>query len=291
MPKALYLVVKLDRLSAAEIEKWKKSTKIVENYEGRMTRSRTRKLIEYSVANDNEKEETKRRNNLQYRAVAKKQKLNDGTSMDIYSTTTKQDSEMSSSTISLVDQVELNALIGKRKNHTLKTTKRNHNLRSNSQELVAKSIIVSEESEVISNECQMKVKENRSVMLDQTLAKKDNPNKEEGHQMSSTATLSENAPKPNASSSKVACYPFIIDEVIWGKIRGSTHWPAKVLSIGKRTFKVEWFNDYRTTQLYLSQMYKFCINFHKFSLKFDTVVGLKDAAEEALLYEMNKSKK
>lgn len=290
MPKAPYLVVKLDRLLVAEIEKWKKSTKEVENYEGRMKRSRTRKLIYYPVANDSKKEDKKRRNNLHYRAVAKKQKLNDGTSMDIYSTTAKQDSAMPSSTISSVDQVELNASIGKGKNHTLKTSKRNHNLRSNSQEF-SKSIIVSDESEVMSNECQMEVQENRSVMHDQTLAKKVDPNKKEGHQISSTATLSENASKPNASSSKVACYPFIIDEVIWGKIRGSTHWPAKVLSIEKRTFKVEWFNDYRTTQLYLSQMYKFCPNFYKFSLKFDTVVGLKDAAEEALLYEMNKAKK
>lgn len=93
--------------------------------------------------------------------------------------------------------------------------------------------------------------------------------------------------KPTTSDQTIALIPFTVGEVVWGKIRGSPHWPAKIQKIENRRFVVEWFNDYRTTRLYRSQIYKFCPNFNVFPDKFDTTIGLKDAAEEALLYGMN----
>lgn len=75
-----------------------------------------------------------------------------------------------------------------------------------------------------------------------------------------------------------------------GKIRGSAHWPAKIICVHNRRYEVEWFNDYRTTKLYRSQIFKFCPNFDIFAEKCDTTVGLRDATEEALLYSMQKRK-
>lgn len=95
-----------------------------------------------------------------------------------------------------------------------------------------------------------------------------------------------NEEKPTTSDQTIARIPFTVGEVVWEKIRGSPHWPAKIQKIENRRFVVEWFNDYRTTRLYRSQIYKFCPNFNVFSDKFDTTIGFKDAAEEALLYGM-----
>lgn len=78
--------------------------------------------------------------------------------------------------------------------------------------------------------------------------------------------------------------PFSTGEVIWAKIRGSPHWPARILQIGSRLIGVEWFNDYRTTKLYRSQLYKFYPNFNLFAEKFNTTVGLKAAAQEAMIH-------
>lgn len=81
-----------------------------------------------------------------------------------------------------------------------------------------------------------------------------------------------------------AVFAFKVDEVIWGKIRGWPHWPAKVTRIEQRRFEVEWFNDYRKTKLFRSQMFKFQPNFDIFSEKFSTTIGLEDAACEAFMY-------
>lgn len=89
----------------------------------------------------------------------------------------------------------------------------------------------------------------------------------------------------------VATNPFRVDEVIWGKIRGAHHWPAKVLSFKDRRIFVEWFNDYRTTGLFRSQIYKFGPNFPIFTEKLDDVVGLRGAVEEALRYGMENNRK
>lgn len=94
-------------------------------------------------------------------------------------------------------------------------------------------------------------------------------------------------PKPCTNDVKtVSIIPFKVDEVIWGKIRGWPHWPCKILSIDtvQQRYNVFWFNDYRTTNLYKSQVFKFYPNFDIFAEKFSSTVGLKDAAKEAMLY-------
>lgn len=88
----------------------------------------------------------------------------------------------------------------------------------------------------------------------------------------------------------VAVIPFTVNEVVWGKIRGWAHWPAKIIRIENRRYVVEWFNDYRSTSLFKSQIFKFYPNFSLFADKFNSTVGLKDAAHEAMLYLKSQKK-
>lgn len=82
----------------------------------------------------------------------------------------------------------------------------------------------------------------------------------------------------------IAEFQFSIGDVVWGKIRGWAHWPAQIIAIENRHYVVKWFNDYRTTKLFRSQIFTFYANFPLFAEKFDSVVGLKDAAHEAMVY-------
>lgn len=91
-----------------------------------------------------------------------------------------------------------------------------------------------------------------------------------------------------SSTVTIAVNLFVVGEVIWGKIRGWPHWPAKIIHLKGKFFEVEWFNDYRTTKLYRSQVYKFYPNYDLFAEKFDKTVGLKTAANDALLYISSK---
>lgn len=83
----------------------------------------------------------------------------------------------------------------------------------------------------------------------------------------------------------VACIDYKVGETVWAKIKGSPHWPAKIKALPSSTKAiVVWFNDYRITKIYKTQMYKFIIHFDQFSKQFDEKVGLRVAAEEALRY-------
>lgn len=80
---------------------------------------------------------------------------------------------------------------------------------------------------------------------------------------------------------------FSSNEIIWGKMKGSTYWPAKIVKIlttvrGTIMYEIVWYNDYRKSKIYKTQAYKFLINFEKFAIKFDDVIGLKAAAFEAM---------
>lgn len=76
----------------------------------------------------------------------------------------------------------------------------------------------------------------------------------------------------------------MVNEIVWAKIKGFVHWPCKVLSFrGKLMAEVYWFNDYRKTKLYKTQLYKFLKNFDKFAERFDDTIGLRTAATEALI--------
>lgn len=83
----------------------------------------------------------------------------------------------------------------------------------------------------------------------------------------------------------IARIEFRVGEVVWAKIKGSPHWPAKILTLhSNRRAEVVWFNDYRKTKIYQTQLFKFLIHFDEFAKKFNDTVGLKTAAQEGLMY-------
>lgn len=87
---------------------------------------------------------------------------------------------------------------------------------------------------------------------------------------------------------KVVALPdFKVNEVVWGKIRGFVAWPAKIIEINNKQYSVHWFNDYRTSKLYKSQLLNFYQNFEKCAENFDKKIGLKTAAQEAMMYLAN----
>lgn len=78
---------------------------------------------------------------------------------------------------------------------------------------------------------------------------------------------------------------FRIGEVVWAKIKGFPCWPAKIKAHHPRNMAtVIWFNDYRTTKVFKSQLFPFLKNFDQFAKQFDNSIGLKTAAQEALMY-------
>lgn len=94
-----------------------------------------------------------------------------------------------------------------------------------------------------------------------------------------------NSPPKNMLT--IAKPDFKINEIIWAKIKGSVHWPAKIDRIlsksnGTIMYDVIWYNDYRRSKIYKLQAVKFLENFEKYSERFDDVVGLKTAAFEAM---------
>lgn len=80
---------------------------------------------------------------------------------------------------------------------------------------------------------------------------------------------------------------YTVNEVVWAKIKGSIPWPAKITSIattGLKRYEVVWFNDYRKSKLYRSQISKFHTHFIEFSVHFPKSIKVETAAKEALLY-------
>lgn len=78
---------------------------------------------------------------------------------------------------------------------------------------------------------------------------------------------------------------FRIGEVVWAKIKCFPAWPAKIKSaVSSKMVLVVWFNDYRVTKVYKTQLFKFLLNFDTFAKNFDNSIGLKTAAREALMY-------
>lgn len=78
-----------------------------------------------------------------------------------------------------------------------------------------------------------------------------------------------------------------VGEVVWAKIRGFPGWPARIEDIfgGKRQmFRIFWFNDYRYSNVYINQIFKFHSYFEQFSKPFNSHIGLETAAREALMY-------
>lgn len=85
------------------------------------------------------------------------------------------------------------------------------------------------------------------------------------------------------SDCTVALSDFAIDEIVWPKLRGSPHWPARILSIDKK-IEIFWYNDYRKSKNFKSQLFKFQANFDVFSKKSDSNTKLESAIKEALVF-------
>lgn len=100
--------------------------------------------------------------------------------------------------------------------------------------------------------------------------------------------------EPIIRKNDIALIDFSIDDIVWAKIKGSKHWPARIVEIElqKRTYiyKVFWFNDYRTSNVFKSQIFKFQPNFEKFAKKFGSDIRLETAGKEALIYLASKEK-
>lgn len=93
--------------------------------------------------------------------------------------------------------------------------------------------------------------------------------------------------KDDEKRSQVAVLDFKVGEVIWAKIRGYPGWPARIEQISgekRLTYRVYWFNDYRTSTVFKSQIFKFHPNFEQYAKEFQSHIGLETAAREALIY-------
>lgn len=87
-----------------------------------------------------------------------------------------------------------------------------------------------------------------------------------------------------SANNTVANIEFLRNEVVWGKIRGWPHWPARIVEFENKRIEILWFNDYRRTKVFRTQLFKFYPNFNEFAQKFSSNIGLETAAKEALLY-------
>lgn len=81
----------------------------------------------------------------------------------------------------------------------------------------------------------------------------------------------------------IAHMDFKIGEIVWAKIKGHPHWPCVIKAFDKKMVIVLWYNDYRQTKIYITQLFKFLKNFDNFSKLFNQRVGLETAAREALI--------
>lgn len=92
----------------------------------------------------------------------------------------------------------------------------------------------------------------------------------------------------------VAIITFSPNEIVWGKIKGSVHWPAKIDRIINTArgymYEIRWYNDHRRTKVGKNQIFKFLPNFESFAVNFDKVVGVKAAALEAMIDYKRKMK-
>lgn len=82
---------------------------------------------------------------------------------------------------------------------------------------------------------------------------------------------------------QVATISFKIGDIVWAKIKGFVAWPARIVSISSKMAVVFWLNDYRSTKVYQTQIFKFLERFDEFSKRFSDTVGLETAAREGLM--------
>lgn len=88
----------------------------------------------------------------------------------------------------------------------------------------------------------------------------------------------------SSETQAISTIEFKVGEIVWARIKGFPHWPAKKESFPSRKMaQVVWYNDFRRTKLYRTQLFKFLKNFDEFAKRFDDTIGLETAAREALM--------
>lgn len=83
----------------------------------------------------------------------------------------------------------------------------------------------------------------------------------------------------------VSLIQFSMDEVVWAKLKGYPAWPARIVGFENKRFEIMWFNDYRRSKVFRSQLFKFNkANVEKFTKA--KKVGVETAIKEAILYSL-----
>lgn len=99
--------------------------------------------------------------------------------------------------------------------------------------------------------------------------------------------------KKEQQSNQIVKMTFQIDDAVWVKIRGFPTWPAKVerFHYGRALMAdVYWFNDYRRTKVFGSQLQSFISNFDTYKDTFQNHIGLETAVKEAMYHLMSQKK-
>lgn len=80
---------------------------------------------------------------------------------------------------------------------------------------------------------------------------------------------------------------FSIGAIVWCKLKGYRHWPAKVLGFDQNKIIVRWFNDNRRqSTVFASQIQQF--SRHCFAYSQNVSISLATAIKEALIEYRNK---
>lgn len=110
---------------------------------------------------------------------------------------------------------------------------------------------------------------------------KKNKSKAKSHPSNENTPIVQNADHrcitPKCEELAIVKPDFTKNEIIWAKIRGSHHWPAKIDRIyttprGLIMLEIIWYNDYRRSKIHKTQAYKFLENFESFAVKFDDIM-------------------
>lgn len=81
---------------------------------------------------------------------------------------------------------------------------------------------------------------------------------------------------------------FEIGSIVWCKLKGFRHYPAKIVSFFQKKYLVRWYNDYRLSSVFTSQLQpfsKYCLVYSE-----NVSISLATAIKEALIEYRNKMK-
>lgn len=127
-----------------------------------------------------------------------------------------------------------------------------------------------------------KIDEFHSILMEELLTESVDEQRSIQTEKSSIGSTAANEVVPTVKT--VATTEFVVGNIVWAEIRGSPHWPAEILSFpSNRMVDVVWFNDYRKTRVYRTQIFNFLRNFDEYCKKSEDFIGLKTAVMEAMI--------